>query len=173
MNKPYAIYDNKKFVKQIEESIEKDGSSFICTFVASAIKMLEGSKVKIYGFSQEENPQALYFKELDEDEEEGHHFAVADDRYIIDAWIFNNFHGKSVFGRSVFDLENPNDNKIIEYVYGKKSNWTDITNRVGGDFEKLFPKTSSELKQKYKKFSSNKKYKQGGNINFEYTIGGL
>ena len=173
LNNPYAIYDDKKFVKKIEESIEKDGSSFICSYVASAIRMLEGKKVKIYGFSQKENPQALYFKDLDEDEEEGHHFAVADDRYIIDAWIFNNFHGKSIFGRSVFDLKNPNDKKIIEYIYGKKSNWTDITNRAD-DFEKLFSKTSDKLKQDYKIFSSDIKFDDGGGVDsdIEYLYQG-
>ena len=163
LNNPYKIYNDKEFVKQIEESIEKDGSSFVCTFVASAIKMLEGKKVKIYGFSQKENPQALYFK--DEDEDEGHHFAVADDRYIIDAWIYNNFEDYSIgkkFNRSVFDLKNKNDKKIIKYLYGNRNNWTDITNRVE-DFKKLFPK--NKLKK------PDVTYKDGGNTTQDYWAG--
>jgi hypothetical protein len=165
LNNPYKIYNDKEFVKQIEESIEKDGSSFVCTFVASAIKMLEGKKVKIYGFSQKENPQALYFKDEDEDEDEGHHFAVADDRYIIDAWIYNNFEDYSIgkkFNRSVFDLKNKNDKKIIKYLYGNRNNWTDITNRVE-DFKKLFPK--NKLKK------PDVTYKDGGNTTQDYWAG--
>lgn len=140
---PY-IYDNPKFVEMIEKAIEP--SSFICTYVASAIKMLEGDNIKIYGFSTSENPDATYFvEESGDDSDEGHHFAVMNNRYIIDPWIFDNFSpdGKT-FNRSVFDLQNKNDEEIIRYLYGDRNKWTDITNRVE-PFEQLFPKTYKDL----------------------------
>jgi ribosomal protein S18 acetylase RimI-like enzyme len=146
---PY-IYDNPKLVKMIEDSIEKDGSSFICTYVASAVKMLEGSNVKIYGFSIYNNPDAEYFS--DEEGDEGHHFAVLDDRYILDAWIYNNYQDYQAnikFNRSVFDLQNKEDKKIIKYLYGNRNKWVDITKNVE-DFKDLFPLTYKDLINGYK-----------------------
>lgn len=135
INNPY-IYDNPKFIELLEKTIEP--SSFICTYVASAIKMLEGDNVKIFGFSTSENPDAKYFvEENGDDSDEGHHFAVLNNRYIIDPWIFDNFN------RCVFDLQNKND-ELIKYLYGNRNNWTDITNRVE-PFDVLFPKTYKEL----------------------------
>jgi len=103
---PY-IYDSPKIIGVLEKAIEP--SSFICTYVASAIKMLEGDKIKIYGFSTSENPEAKHFVEEnggDSDEDEGHHFAVLDDKYIIDPWIYDNYiKYPKTFGRSVFDLQ--------------------------------------------------------------------
>lgn len=142
------IYDNPKFVKMIEESIEKDGTSLICTFVASAVKMLEGDNVKIYGFNSEENPESEYFF----DDEEGHNFAVMNNRYIIDPWIYNNYENYEIektFDRSVFDLQNKNDEKIIRYLYGDENNWVDITNRID-NFKDIFPNTYEELLNYYK-----------------------
>ena len=129
-NNPY-IYDNPKLVEMIEYVISP--SSFICTYVASAVKQLEGDKVKIYGFSTSENPDATYFvEENGEDSDEGHHFAVMNNRYIIDPWVFDNFN------RSVFDLQNKNDEEIIRHLYGDRNKWTDITNRVE-KFSDMFP----------------------------------
>lgn len=131
------IYNNSKFIELLEKTIEP--SSFICTYVASAIKMLEGDKIKIYGFSTSENPDATFFvEENGEDSDEGHHFAVMNNRYIIDPWVFDNFN------RSVFDLQNKNDEEIIRYLYGDRNKWTDITNRVE-PFEQLFPRTYKDL----------------------------
>jgi len=134
-------YNNPNFVKDLESAIEGTGSSFICTYVASAIKMLEGNRVKVYGFSNERNPKAIYFKD-DDSPDEGHHFAVLDNRYIIDPWMYNNYvdyKTKKTFNRSVFDLNNPKDSNIIEYVYGDPKTWVNITNSIE-DFNKLFPK---------------------------------
>lgn len=141
---PY-IYDDKNLVGAIEDSIEKNKSSFICTFVAQAVKMLEGDRVKIYGFSTKKNPEAQYFVEENGiDDYEGHHFAVMDGRYIVDPWIYNNFYEDGIFGRSVFDLQNKKDEEFIKYLYGDEDNWTDITNKLKG-FEELFPLTYEEL----------------------------
>jgi len=57
-NKNPYIYDDPKLVDMIEKIIEDNGDSFICSYVASAIKMLEGDDVKIYGFSTTENPES-------------------------------------------------------------------------------------------------------------------
>jgi len=138
---PY-IYDNPELVQMIEDVIYP--SSFICSFVASAIKMLEGNKIRVYGFSTMENPDAKYFTEdYGEDSDEGHHFAVMNDRYIIDPWVYENI------GRSVFDLGNKEDKDMIRYIYGDVNRWTDITNRID-DFKQLFPKTYQELIDFYK-----------------------
>lgn len=142
--KDIDVYDNPKFVEKLEYVIEP--SSFICTYVASAIKMLEGDNIKIYGFSTEENPDAQYFvEENGEDSDEGHHFAVMNNRYIIDPWVFDNFN------RSVFDIQNKNDEEIVRYLYGDKNNWTDITNRVE-NFKDMFPETYDNLLEFYKNF---------------------
>lgn len=140
---PYT-YDNPKFIELLNKVIEP--SSFICTFVASAIKMLEVEKIKIYGFSTSENPESKYFvEENDEDSDEGHHFAVMNNRYIIDPWIFDNYNDyPNTFNRCVFDLQNKEDERIIRYLYGDRNKWTDITNNVK-PFEQLFPKTYKDL----------------------------
>lgn len=144
---PY-IFDNPILVNAIENAIEKDGSSFICSYVASAVKNLVPN-VKIYGFSADENPTSEYFKD---DGDDGHHFAVLNNRYIIDPWIYNNYEdykSKKTFNRSVFDLKNKNDNNIIQYIYGDKNNWIDITKGFD-DFKILFPKTYQDLEDFYK-----------------------
>ena len=149
-NKNPYIYDDSKVVKMIERAIEP--SSFICTYVASAIKMIEGDNIKIYGFSSEENPESQFFFD-EESSEEGHHFAVMDDRYIIDPWIYDNYKDyktKETFNRSVFDLKNKKDEKIIEMIYGDKSKWTDITEHVD-KFENIFPTTYKSLLKHFKK----------------------
>lgn len=141
---PY-IYDNSKLIQMLEKVIEP--SSFICTYVASAVKMLEGDNIKIYGFSTSENPDATYFvEENGDDSDEGHHFAVMNNRYIIDPWLFDNFN------RSVFDLQNKNDEEIIRHLYGDINKWTDITNRVE-NFKNIFPKTYEELLNFYTNIS--------------------
>jgi len=137
---PY-IFDNPEFIDVLENTITP--SSFICSYVASAIKMLVGDDIKIYGFSTMENPDAKYFvEENGEDSDEGHHFAVMNGRYIIDPWVYENFN------RSVFDLKDKKDKEIISYLYGDKNKWTDITKGVEG-FEFLFPKTYKNLKDYY------------------------
>jgi predicted GNAT family acetyltransferase len=139
---PY-IYDNPKLVQMIEKVMEP--SSFICSYVTSAIKMLEGDKIKVYGFSVMENPDAEYFVEdYGDDSDEGHHFAVMNGRYIIDPWVYDNF------DRSVFDLQSKEDEDIIRYIYGDVNKWTDITNRVD-NFKLLFPKTYKKLIEFYNK----------------------
>jgi hypothetical protein len=116
--------------------------------VASAVKMLEGDKIKIYGFSTSENPDAKYFvEENGDDSDEGHHFAVMNNRYIIDPWVFDNYN------RSVFDLQNKNDEEMVKYLYGDKNKWTDITNRVE-NFKDMFPKTYEELLNYYTNISA-------------------
>lgn len=143
--KDYSLYDDPAFIDQLENEFDKNGSSFICTYVASMVKMLEGDHIKIYGFSQSQNPNAVYFNDQD-DENEGHHFAVADDRYIIDPWIFNNYKDyPNTFNRSVFDLNNPNDQDEIQYLYGDQSKWVNITSQ-NIPFEEMFPDIALSLK---------------------------
>jgi len=77
-----------------------------------------------------------------------------DDRYIIDPWIYNNYNNyPNKFNRSVFDLQNKNDEEIIKYIYGDKNNWTDLTNYFEKEekFENMFPKTYKDLVDFYEK----------------------
>ena len=136
------IYDDQKFIELLEETISP--SSFICSYVASAIKMLEGDGVKVYGFSYDENPSSVYFSE--EELQEGDHFAVLDDRFIIDPWIFEEYN------RSVFDLHKEGDRGVIKYIYGDKNNWTDITD-ISDDFKVLFKDSYQNLIDFYNKQS--------------------
>ena len=135
-----SIYDNPKFVEVLEETIYP--SSFICSYVASAIKMLQGDDVKIYGFAHDDNPTSVYFSE--EDLKEGHHFAVFNERFIIDCWIYQDYN------RSVFDLNKEEDRNIIEYIYGNKYKWTDVT-LSSYDFKKLFSNKYPNLLDFYNK----------------------
>jgi hypothetical protein len=82
-----------------------------------------------------------------DDSDEGHHFAVMNNRYIIDPWVFDNFN------RSVFDLQNKNDEEMVRYLYGDRNKWTDITNRIE-NFKDMFPKTYEELLNYYTNISA-------------------
>lgn len=140
-----SIYNDENFIKFLDEEIIYP-SSFICSFVAAAVKYLEGEKVKIYGFSYDENPTSIHFSQ--EELREGHHFAVLNNRYIIDPWIYE------FYGQGVFDLKSDQDEEIIEYIYGNKNNWTDIT-KYNDNFKKLFPKKFKELKYYYNSYYKN------------------
>jgi hypothetical protein len=61
--------------------------------------------------------------------------------------MYNNYQDyniKTNFNRSVFDLQNKDDKKIIKHIYGNKNNWVDITDGFD-DFKDLFPRTYKEL----------------------------
>lgn len=116
------IFENPEFVQGIEDSWEP---SFICTDVAAMVHTLIGPQsTKIWGFSAEGNPKASFFSDGPEpDPEEGHHFAVVADRYIVDPWLFTvNFQGGTLM-RSVFDLQDTNDRELVEYFYGDARQW--------------------------------------------------
>jgi len=51
--------------------------------------------------------------------------------------MYNNFDEyPKTFERSVFDLNNKKDEKIIKYLYGNRDNWTDITGHFPKDYFK-------------------------------------
>lgn len=97
-----------------------------CTGYACAIRQMLGERVRIMGFSADENPSAV--QQL----ADGHDFAVVDGRYIVDPWIvevesgtFTVASGETidVGGRGVFDLESEQDAELIETIYGDRSKW--------------------------------------------------
>lgn len=102
-----------------------------CTGFACAIKhMLEKGRVKVMGWSEEENPTSEVAQSAG-----GHDIAVVDGRYIVDPWLtdvesgeITTHTGKSinVNGRGVFDLQNPADAEMIKRLYGDQSKWKEV-----------------------------------------------
>lgn len=114
-------WNDKKFVAKYEHLM----NNFHCETVAEVVKRLEGGQ--IWGFSDEENPGTKYFSGDDED---GHHFTVVDNRYIVDPWMLE------MEGRSVFDLDSSKDKTIIKKLYGQRSKWTRIDTQRNYSFTK-------------------------------------
>lgn len=95
------------------------GSGACCTEYARIIlDKLGADRVKIYGFHNKDNPLAGIVKmQLHPG---GHDFAVVDDRYIVDPWPRL---VKDAFARSVFDMQDDNDQHVVESLYGTKACW--------------------------------------------------
>ena len=99
-----------------------------CTGYAEEIKSVLDGGVKIMGFSRENNPKARILEFCD-----GHDFAVVTGGFIVDPWIVNVEEGifsptgrRSKFGlkgQGVFDMNDPEDQKIISMIYGDKTKW--------------------------------------------------
>jgi hypothetical protein len=100
-------------------------NNFHCETVAEVVKRIEGGE--IWGFSDDENPGTRHFSG---DEEDGHHFVVVANRYIVDPWMLE------PEGRSVFDLNAVSDKAIIKKLYGVRAKWTRIDNQRGYTFTK-------------------------------------
>ena len=99
-----------------------------CTGYACKIRQKLGpDRVKIFGFMVEDNPTAGIGTLAD-----GHDFAIVDDRYIIDPWLtevengnISTYTGETIkVGKSIFDMDNLEDQKLILAIYGHRSNWT-------------------------------------------------
>ena len=89
-----------------------------CTGFACAIRnKLGDERVKIYGFSDQKNPESEIAQGF-----YGHDFAVVDGRYIVDPWV-NEIYDQPE--RGVFDLQDPQDKADIRRLYGKEENWTE------------------------------------------------
>lgn len=96
---------------------DNDYSAVVCTGYACAIQQKLGrDRVKIYGFSREDNPGSLIARDFG-----GHDFAVVDDRFIVDPWLVD---VAEVQSKGVFDLENDADEVL--WLYGPRSNWKEL-----------------------------------------------
>lgn len=143
------LIENDQFIQEFEEGVS---GSFICTSVAQVVfsAFQELGDIKIYGFSQAENPEAKYFLDEDEDPDEGHHFCVIEDRFIIDPWVYGTYSNyPETCGRALFDLEDPSDQDLIHTYYGRQDRWTRLGHveaAAAGDALKLHGPALSALK---------------------------
>lgn len=103
-------------------------SSFICTEVAAMVFTTLGAEhTKMFGFSVEGNPEAVFFSEGPEDDpEEGHHFAVVADRFIVDPWVYSVFYQGQPLQRAIFDTQDARDRSMISYFYGDPEKWVHL-----------------------------------------------
>lgn len=92
-----------------------------CTGYACAIRdKLGRDRVKIRGFAGEDNPKAQVA-------DDGHDFAIVDDRYIVDPWATDIAETSE---RGVFDLKDPADAAEIKRLYGDPKTWRDMDEDV-------------------------------------------
>jgi len=103
----------------------------VCTGFACMIQKKLPGRVKVYGFSSEANPQAAV-----SDLAQGHDFAVVDDRYIVDPWLIEVESGEitrpmgglsiDLQGQGVFDMQDDEDKKLIDIIYGDRNTWGEM-----------------------------------------------
>lgn len=105
-------WNDPAFLKRYEPLFR----NYHCETIAEVIKRIEPN-TQIWGFSDNENPGTAYFSD---DGDDGHHFAVVSNRYIVDPWMF------SGEGKSVWDLNDPTDSQEIKSLYGDPKRWTKI-----------------------------------------------
>lgn len=93
------------------------GSAVCCTDFAVQIFLELPGRVRIHGFSNEENPTSrVALKRMHPG---GHDFAVVDGRYIVDPWprlVHGGFH------QMVFDIVA--EQELVEDIYGPFGCWT-------------------------------------------------
>lgn len=96
-----------------------------CTGFAAMIKRKVGSRIKIFGFSGDENPTAGIL-EL----HGGHDFAVLDERFIIDPWLVEVEKGIittptgskfNLNGKGIFWIQR--EEWIVQQIYGLPGLW--------------------------------------------------
>lgn len=102
------------------ESVLASGRSwFSCDSWAHMVKDALPDRTKVWGFWVDDNPDAHEIAKMCD----GHTFAVVDGRYIVDGWAEN---VEGVAKKSVFDLKDPQDQKMIVALYGKPENWHEM-----------------------------------------------
>lgn len=95
------------------------GSGTCCTDYAACVYIQLPGRVKMVGFSNDENPDCQVAK--DELHPCGHDFAVVDNRYLVDPWC------KLVVGNDwqvVYDMSDPADLALVHHRYGPRECWT-------------------------------------------------
>lgn len=89
-----------------------------CTGYACSIRVMLGSdRVKVFGLSEEENPESAVAQFCF-----GHDFAVVDNRFIVDPWLVD-VGTDEPETQGVFDLRDPEDAIKIKRYYGNQSKW--------------------------------------------------
>src|SRR5690606_6352915 len=103
MNELRAKYETDEAIAVFEDRASQ------CTGQARLVRRIEGDIVHLYGFSNGANPGTIV-DDWSGDPEEGHHFAVLDERFIVDPWMHGMpLDGTLTIGRCVFDLDDPAD----------------------------------------------------------------
>jgi hypothetical protein len=54
----------------------------------------------------------------------GHDFAIVANRFVVDYWAFR---VARLITTPVFDIENPDERKIVESLYGNEQTWEDVS----------------------------------------------
>lgn len=100
-----------------------NGSSFCCCtdHAINVGKMCPG-RVKIFGFENKDNPTAWIVR--GSLHPGGHDFAILDDRYLIDTWIW---HIAYETRQTVFDLQDKADTDTVLRLYGPRECWKRMT----------------------------------------------
>jgi hypothetical protein len=102
------------------ETVFPNGSAMaICTNCAERVIAIVG-RGDVWGYASEDNPDTAAATGQD-----GHDFAVIDDRYIVDVWLCF-FAG--ITSRSVFDLLSRADATRIHALYGPPDHWRCLSN---------------------------------------------
>lgn len=91
-------------------------NNYHCETVAEVVHRLEPQTI-IVGFSDDNNPGTAHFEG---DGDDGHVFAIVEDRFIVDPWMYETEQ------RSVYDLQDPADAAEISRLYGDRSTWQSI-----------------------------------------------
>lgn len=97
--------------------LRNGGSAVCCTDYASWIFTELPGRVRIHGFSCEENPTSRVARE--DMHPGGHDFAVVDGRYIVDPWPRL---VRGAFQQMVFDMET--EQELVDDIYGPCNCWT-------------------------------------------------
>jgi hypothetical protein len=90
-----------------------------CTFWARGVEAALGAdRVKVIGFSNDENPTAEISKPIF-----GHDFALVDERFIVDGWA--KYVASHVGAQpGVYDLDDEKDADVVRFLYGDRDCWT-------------------------------------------------
>ena len=100
-----------------EGSVFPDGSLAVrCTSWATYARRALGSRAKLYGFFCQDNPSATAMARL----ADGHDFAVIDDRWIIDGWLFD---VEGELSEPMIDLRDPANAELVRGFYGDPATW--------------------------------------------------
>lgn len=93
------------------------GVGVVGTCTSTSVYLASRLGGDVYGYSIEDNPDALVGKE-----EFGHDFAVIGDRYLVDFWA-----GDSYQYPSLYDLWDPGSKREALRMYGDRRKWTKMS----------------------------------------------
>lgn len=87
-----------------------------CTSWSTYARLALGARAKLYGFFCEDNPSATAMARL----ADGHDFAVIDDRWIIDGWLFD---VEGALSEPMIDMRDPANAELVRGFYGDPAAW--------------------------------------------------